>query len=216
MQNNTKTPFKIFVDLDGVLVSLFDAVSLKLFNKTHKQLTPEEKTEAKKIWYDRAHFNDNFGDVEKFFATLPPFGEHGELTKAIIDTVVEFAGSYTICSHPAGIDPEACKRGKIDWIKKHLNPQPAEMVFPQSKATYATSNGVPNILIDDFPPYIKAWEAAKGIPIQMRTDDFHSVEQVKSSLTKELEAAKKRIEDELTQKESFDSLYEKYLEVFRE
>jgi hypothetical protein len=202
------------VDMDGLVCDLFSAVSLKLFSKPYKELTPEEKAEAKKIWYDKQHFVDNFGEVEEFFATLPPFGSNGELTKAIIDTVVEFAGSYTICSHPAGIDKEACKRGKIDWIKKHLNPQPAEMLFPQSKATYATSNGVPNILIDDFPPYVESWRNAGGIAIQLRTDEFQSVEELKNFLTKELHAAKEQIEKKLTQKESFDSVYKKLLEEF--
>lgn len=202
------------VDMDGLVCDLFSAVSLKLFNKTYKELTPEEKAEAKKIWYDKQHFIDNFGEVEEFFATLPPFGPNGELTKAIIDTVVEFAGSYTICSHPAGIDKEACKRGKIDWIKKHLNPQPTEMLFPQSKATYATSNGVPNILIDDFPPYVESWRNAGGIAIQLRTDDFYSVEELKTFLTKELNAAKEQIEKKLTHKESFDFVYKKLLEEF--
>ena len=209
------TGSKIFLDMDGLLADLFSAISQKLFSKQYKQLTPEEKTEAKKIWYDKQHFNDNFGDVEEFFATLPPFGSNGELTKAIIDTVVEFAGSYTICSHPAGIDKEACKRGKIDWIEKHLNPQPAEMLFPQSKATYATSNGVPNIIVDDFPPYVEAWDNAGGIAIQLRTDDFHSVNELKSFLTKKLHDAKEEIWKKSIQKESFDSLYKKFLEVFK-
>ncbi len=209
------TGSRVFLDMDGLLVNLFDSVAKAAFNKPYKQITPEEKAEAKKIWYDREHFVDNFGDVEDFFENLPPFGEHGELTKAIIDVVIDFAGSYTICSHPAGIDPQACKKGKISWIKNHLNPQPVEMIFPQSKAAYAVTNGVPNILIDDFPPYVDAWRNAGGIAIQMRTDDFGSAEQVKSFLTKELQAASQQIASKITQKESFDSLYEKYLDKFR-
>ena len=207
--------FKVFLDQDGLLADLFFAVSFKLFGKPYKEITPEEKAIAKKNWYDKEHFVENFGGVEKFFENLPPFGTNGELTNAIIDTVVNFAGEYRICSHPAGIDAEACKKGKITWIKKHLKPQPVEMIFPQSKATYATSNGVPNILIDDFPPYIQAWRNAGGVAIQMRTDEFDSVEKVKSFLTKELNAAKEQIESKTIQKESFDSLYEKFLDAFR-
>jgi len=192
----------VFLDMDGLLANLFDKIAYTRFNKPYATksdgtpgLTDEEKEEAKRVWYDRAHFIDNFGDVKEFFATLPPFGEHGELTKAIIDTVIKIAGHYNICSHPAGIDSNASEAGKRIWIKKHLLPPPKEMYFPQSKAEYATTDGKPNILIDDFPPYIKAWKAAGGIPIQMRTDEFHSVDQVKRFLTKRLQAAKEQIDD---------------------
>ena len=185
--------------MDGLICDLFSAVSLKLFNKPYNQITPEEKAEAKKIWYDREHFVDNFGDVEEFFTSLPPFGKNGELTNAIINTVVKVAGGYSICSHPAGIDAEACRRGKIAWIKNNLNPQPIEMLFPQNKAVYAMTNGIPNVLIDDFPPYVKAWRDAGGIAIEMRTDSFHSPGEVKAFLTKELNKAKKS-----TVKESFN------------
>lgn len=213
--SNTQQNLRIFCDLDGLLASLFDAVSHKLFNKTYKQITPDEKQEAKKIWYDRSHFVNNFGDVEEFFATLPPYGRNGELTNAIVDTVVGFAGSYKICSHPAGIDSKASEAGKRIWIHKHLNPLPDEMYFPQNKAEYALGeDGTPNVLIDDFPPYIKAWRDAGGIAIEMRTDSFHSPEQVKSFLTKKLLAAKKKIDGEDVRVESFDSTVSRLLQSF--
>ena len=196
--------------MDGLLADLFSAVSFKLFNKPYNQLTPEEKTEAKKIWYDKEHFVDNFEEVEEFFAGLQPFGEHGELTKAIVDTVVNTAGGYNICSHPAGIDSKASEAGKRIWIHKHLNPLPDEMIFPQSKALYAINKetGKPNVLVDDFPPYINAWRNAGGIAIEMRTDNFRSVKEVVDFLTKELEAAKEQIQNKIIKKESFDSIYE--------
>jgi hypothetical protein len=199
------------VDMDGTVADLFGAISFRFFNKPYKQLTVEEKTEAKKIWYDREHFLDNFGDVEQFFANLPPFGKNGEVTNAIIQAVVKFAGAYSICSHPASIDPEACKRGKITWIKKHLSPQPSESYFPKNKAIYAIdSNGNPNILIDDFPPYLAAWRNAGGIAVEMRTDGFSSAGEVESYLTAKLNEAKNQIEQNNV-KESFDHCVQKYL-----
>lgn len=201
---------RIFLDMDGLLADLFSAVSFKLFNKQYNQLTPEEKTEAKKIWYDKEHFVENFGEVETFFANLPPYGPNGDYTNAIVSTVIEHFGEYRICSHPAGIDKEGCKKGKFHWIQTHLNPQPVEILFPQSKAIYATTNGEPNILVDDFPPYIDAWRKAGGIAIEMRTDTFNSAEEVKSFLNKELEAAKTQTET----KESFDKIYENFLLKF--
>jgi hypothetical protein len=200
-----------FVDMDGTIADLFGAISFRFFNKPYKQLTVEEKTKAKKIWYDREHFLDNFGDVEKFFANLPPFGKNGEITNAIIQTVVKFAGEYSICSHPASIDPEACKRGKITWIKNHLSPQPSESYFPKNKAIYAVNkDGRPNVLIDDFPPYLAAWKNAGGIAIEMRADSYNSVVEVERYLTGKLNEAQKQIEQNSV-KESFDFYVKSYL-----
>jgi len=204
---------RIFLDMDGLLADLFGAISTRFFNKPYNELTVEEKNQAKKIWYDREHFVDNFGNVEEFFANLKPFGRDGELTKAIIDTVVEEAGGYSICSHPASIDSKASEAGKRIWIHKTLNPLPDEMYFPQNKAEYALSeDGTPNILIDDFPPYIAAWRNKGGIAIEMRTDSFNSVEQVKSYITKELDKARKQLDVQV--KESFDSIVGRLLSEF--
>ena len=200
-----------FVDMDGTIADLFGAISFRFFNKPYKQLTVEEKTKAKKIWYDREHFLDNFGDVEKFFSNLPPFGKNGEITNAIIQTVVKFAGEYSICSHPASIDPEACKRGKITCIKNHLSPQPTESYFPKNKAIYAVNkDGRPNVLIDDFPPYLAAWKNAGGIAIEMRADSYNSVVEVERYLTGKLNEAQKQIEQNSV-KESFDFYVKSYL-----
>jgi hypothetical protein len=203
----------VYVDLDGLLADLFGAISTRFFNKPYNELTVEEKNQAKKIWYDREHFVDNFGNVEEFFANLKPFGKNGELTKAIIDTVVKEAGGYSICSHPASIDSKASEAGKRIWIHKHLNPLPDEMYFPQNKAEYALSeDGSPNVLIDDFPPYVAAWRNKGGIAIEMRTDSFNSVEQVKSYITKELDKARKQLDGQV--KESFDSIVGRLLSEF--
>jgi hypothetical protein len=202
------------LDLDGLLADLFGAISTRFFNKPYNELTVEEKNQAKKIWYDREHFVDNFGNVEEFFANLEPFGKNGELTNAIINTVVEIAGGYNICSHPASMDSKASEAGKRIWIHKHLNPLPDEMYFPQSKAIYAMNKetGKPNVLIDDFPPYINAWRSAGGVAIEMRTDNFQTVDQIKEFLTKELNAAKDQIEGQV--KESFNIQVENILKTY--
>ena len=205
---------KVFLDMDGLLADLFTTISNRFFNKPYNEITQEEKALAKKIWYDREHFVENFGDVEEFFANLKPFGKNGELTKAIIDTVVKEAGGYNICSHPAGIDSKASEAGKRIWIHKYLNPLPDEMFFPQSKAQYALSDdSTPNVLVDDFPPYIQAWRNAGGIAIEMRTDSFSSPNEVKNYLTTELAKAKNETTKQTT-KESFNTVVDRLLTEF--
>lgn len=193
---------KLFLDMDGVLANLFDRVAQEIHNKPYKNITDEEKAKAKKIWSNKkqaAKFFDQLGGVEHFFATLPTFGDK---TQAVVNTAIKIAGEYRICSHPASIDKEASKKGKIMWINEHLSPQPVEMFFPQNKADYATDeDGTPNILVDDFPPYINAWRNAGGIAIEMRTDNFDSAQEVKLFLEKQLTSAIKR-----PVIESFDSI----------
>lgn len=198
--------------MDGLLANLFDTISHKLYNKQYSTITPEEKTEARSIWVDKELFNEHFGDVETFFADLEPFGKNGELTNAIVSTVIDVVGEYRICSHPASLDTTGSKNGKITWIKTHLKTQPIEMFFPQNKAIYAKTDGVSNILIDDFPPYIAAWRNKGGIAIEMRTDSFQTVDQIKEFLTKELSAARDQIQGQV--KESFNSIVSKLLSEF--
>ena len=206
---------KVFLDMDGLLVNLFDKVAQGMIGKPYKDLTEQEKLKTKQIWVDRKgkakEFFDKQGGVEKFFANLPSFGL---LTKAIIDTVVKEVGGYSICSCPAGIDMKASEAGKRIWIHKHLNPLPDDMSFVRDKTVNVINKetGKPNVLIDDFPPYIKAWRDAGGIAIEMRTDSFNSPEQVKSFLTKELNAAKEQIDGPV--RESYNNYVERILSEF--
>lgn len=192
--------------MDGLLVNLFDTVAMGMVGKHYKSLTAEEKAKTKQIWRDREGEAKDFfakhGGVEQFFANLPSFGS---LTDAIIDTVVKEAGGYSICSSPASIDKKASESGKRIWIHKHLDPLPDEMSFVRNKAINAINDetGKPNVLIDDFPPYIQAWRNSGGIAIEMRTDTFRTPKQVTQFLTQKLNEAKKQIDGNPV-KESFD------------
>ena len=87
------------------------------------------------------------------------------------------------------------------------------MHFPHNKAEYALGeDGTPNILIDDFPPYIAAWRNKGGVAIEMRTDSFNNAEQIKSYITKELDKARKQIDGSI--KESFNTLVENILRSY--
>jgi len=194
--------------MDGLLVNLFDTVAMGMVGKHYKNLTEQEKEKTRQIWRDREgaakEFFNKLGGVERFFADLPSFGS---LTNAIIDTVVKEAGGYSICSCPAGIDRKGSEAGKRIWIHKHLNPLPDEMSFVTNKAVNAINKetGKPNVLIDDFPPYVQSWRNAGGVAIEMRTDSFNSPEQVREFLTKELNAAREQINDPIKES-AFDSL----------
>jgi len=203
--------------MDGLLADLFNTISHKLYNKEYKVLTAEEKREAKIIWVDVNEFKKRFGEVKEFFANLEPFSKTNDIVKLVVDFTKNnndvFEEGFYICSHPASIDWRASEAGKIIWLKKHLNIQPNEMFFPKKKSIYAVGdNSTPNILIDDFPPYIQAWRDAGGISIEMRTD---SVKDIYTYLTPKLEQAKIQLNEFINkhsiQAESFDSLVSKLL-----
>lgn len=185
---------EIYLDMDGLLVNLFDTLGHKFFNKPYKQLTLKQKKQIKKVWLDKERFVSHFGPIESFFESLEPFGENGDLTKTIVATVIEQFESYNILTHPTALDPLGCKKGKQKWIKTHLPYPPTKVCFAQNKSDYATTNNIPNILIDDYLPYIEVWKAKGGYAIQMRTDSFASTEDLKEFLYKELSAAKKTIQ----------------------
>ena len=56
--------------------------------------------------------------------------------------------------------------GKKAWLSKNAKPTgKIHLVQRADKKKYATSNGKPNILIDDYIKNIKEWESAGGIGI---------------------------------------------------
>lgn len=187
---------KVYLDMDGLLANLFDTVGHKFYNKDYKLLTQAEKLNIKKIWTNKEEFAKHFSSVRELFANLEPFGANGEITKAIVQSVVDVFGEYNILSYPAPVDREGCIQGKKEWIRKHLSPLPKEMFFPQHKADYALEDDVANILVDDFSPYIQAWRNKGGYPIQIRSDIFKSGQEASKVLTRELEKAKKELVNE--------------------
>jgi uncharacterized protein YbaR (Trm112 family) len=61
-----------------------------------------------------------------------------------------------------------CKPEKLEWIRKHLgNVEHVYLVPREEKQKFAvTSDGTPNLLIDDYEKNIKEWVAKGGIGIR--------------------------------------------------
>lgn len=177
---------KLFLDMDGVLANLFDALGYKFHKKTYKELSFKEKKTIKKIWVDKKEFHKHFDSVESLFADIKPFGFNGQLTNVITETAVRYFGEYFILTHPTSIDRQGCMEGKKKWITNYLYPQPKQIYFPEEKSAFAEQT---NILVDDFLPYIQAWKNKGGYAIQMRTDSFSSSKELETFLSQEFEKA---------------------------
>ena len=68
-----------------------------------------------------------------------------------------------ILSAYTGRDPTS-KIGKMKWVKKNTKVKRGNihLVLRSQKKDYATTDGKPNVLIDDYIKNIKEWEAAGG------------------------------------------------------
>lgn len=156
---NLPEGMEVYVDMDGVVADFFTEYA-KLAGVTHgnyRDIPPAkvDPTLDKMVGTD-------------FFARLPKFPTADRLLQIVVDA----AGSYNICSSPLRGDHEGSAKYKNIWIKKHLNPQPKQIHIVANKAKYAkSSNGMPNVLIDDRGSNISAWEAAGGIGIKYQADE---------------------------------------------
>ena len=141
---------KIYIDLDGVLADFFHNWNV---------LTGES-------WQDMKDINSNLNKIrnsENFWINLP-FLQNG---KNLIYFLKLRKLSYSILSAPLLGDPR-CINQKKQWVKKHLFfYPPKEIIISSQKQSYAkNSNGLSNILIDDFGENIRKWNTAGGIGIK--------------------------------------------------
>ena len=80
----------------------------------------------------------------------------------------QFIAKYDpyVLSAASGRDPNA-RNGKMKWLSKNTNFKRGRihLVKRAQKQSYATTDGKPNILIDDYIKNINEWEAKGGIGI---------------------------------------------------
>ena len=84
-----------------------------------------------------------------------------------------------VLSAYTGRDPTS-KVGKMKWLKKNANFKRGNihLVLRSQKKDYATTDGKPNILIDDYDKNIREWEAKGGIGIH-HTDVGKTISELK-------------------------------------
>ena len=146
----------VYVDMDGVLADLFNHVGGLHDVEHYNKMTPDQ-------W--ETFFKDS--NAYELFKSLPVFPTANKL----LDIVKNFAGGYKILSSPLNFDKEGSIKGKKEWLAKHINVPADAWVFEHEKQIYANTNGVPNILIDDYGVNIRKWQAAGGIAIKYQADE---------------------------------------------
>ena len=137
--------------MDQVLVNLMGGANRVLAAAGLKPF-PQEEKDAK--W-------EALSKVPKFWANLEPMSDAMMLWRYIKPHQTH------ILSTPSK-RMATCKPEKLEWIRKHLgNVEQIYLVPRENKQKFAvTSDGTPNLLIDDYEKNIKEWVAKGGIGIR--------------------------------------------------
>jgi hypothetical protein len=147
---NNELP-QIYCDMDQVLVNFIGGANKVL---TAKGLQPFQQGEKDVKW-------EALRSVPKFWANLEPMSDAMMLWRYIKPH------QPYILSTPSK-RMATCKPEKLEWIRKHLgNVEHVYLVPREEKQKFAvTSDGTPNLLIDDYEKNIKEWVAKGGIGIR--------------------------------------------------
>lgn len=142
--------------MDGVQADFFGAWAEK-HNVSHWKAINDKEKEIEEL----AHSSPD--EVYKFFLNLKPLPGG----KKIVNWLKQHQIPFTILSAPLrGPYAEASKKAKKDWLDIHVPGTSNNAIFTSRKFNYAITDNKPNVLVDDFGPYIQKWTDAGGIPVK--------------------------------------------------
>jgi hypothetical protein len=138
----------LYLDMDGVLADFFTAFA-EYFGQSHWKEIPDKEKSILEL------------QKTNFFYRLDEF----DSAKELID-FAKSTGDWGICSSPLRGDRDNSAYWKRRWLEdRGWVPEIEKLIFTGQKENYAVDDldGTPNILVDDKPSNIKAWEAKGGI-----------------------------------------------------
>lgn len=146
----------LYLDLDGVCADFFGAWA-KRHNVNHWKAINDREKEIEQL------ANSSDKEVYDFFKNLEPLPGGMKVVSWLRKNKIPF----TVLSAPLrGPYYEASIRAKKDWLDKYNPGTSKNAIFTSSKYNYATTNGNPNVLVDDFGKYLNAWHDAGGIAVK--------------------------------------------------
>lgn len=146
----------LYLDMDGVQADFFGAWAERLGVDHWKAIDDKEK-EINML------ANSSAEEVYDFFRNLKPLRTGLEVIAWLKENKIPF----TVLSAPLrGPFADASKQAKRDWLDQYNPGTSGSAVFTSQKQKYAVTNGVQNVLVDDFGPYIDKWTNAGGIPVK--------------------------------------------------
>lgn len=169
MKNKEVEPpqdYKIFVDLDGVLVDFERGVEELLggYSEHQYETDPNYRT---KMWNAVRHYQKHFG---RFWLDLEPMADAAILWKYVLPYSPEILTATGTTETDAGVQ-------KKMWVEQQLGHNVTVNVVQHAKekAKYAAPN---HILIDDKEKAIGPWKTAGGIGI-LHTSAANTIAQLK-------------------------------------
>lgn len=145
----------LYLDMDGVQADLFHRVA-ELEEVPHWDDIKDQNEAITRLSLKGPE------SVYKLFRDLKPLPGGQVIIKWLHDNKIPF----TVLSAPLRNEQEASKQGKRDWLDQYNPGTSKDAIFTKSKFKYATINGRPNVLVDDFNYYLRSWADAGGIAVK--------------------------------------------------
>lgn len=146
----------VFLDMDGVQADFFGAWSERS-GVDHWKAISDKESEINEL------ANSNAKAVYDFFYNLKPLSGGMQVISWLRQNNIP----YTVLSAPLrGPFKDASVEAKKDWLDKYHSGSSANAIFTDKKYQYAMDGGRPNVLIDDFGKYLRAWSDAGGIAVK--------------------------------------------------
>jgi hypothetical protein len=152
-----KTIPHLYLDMDGVQADFFGHWAKMHGVKHYKQIANSEVAIN-----ELAHSSSE--SVYNFFRDLEPLPGGQIIIKWLHANKVPF----TVLSAPLrGPYSKFSIQAKKDWLDQYNPGTSSNAIFTAAKYKYATtSDGKPNVLVDDFGKYLDAWSNAGGIAVK--------------------------------------------------
>lgn len=166
MKEDVIEPYKIFVDLDGVLVD-FDKRSAELFNIDPREVEGDKQLK-RQFWQN---VKQHLAAGKQFWGDMDPRPDAFDLWGYVKKH------NPTILTASGVTGKEQATREKHEWVRKHLGPNVPTIVVQdgKDKAQYAAPN---HILIDDRMKAIGPWIDKGGVGI-LFTSAVQAIQELK-------------------------------------
>jgi hypothetical protein len=146
----------LYLDMDGVQADFFGAWA-KRNNVDHWKSIQNKEDEINKL------ANSSDQEVYDFFNDLAPLKGGQKIIAWLHANKIPF----TVLSAPLrGPYADASKKAKRDWLDQFNPGTSGNAIFTSAKFKYALKDGIPQVLVDDFGPYLQKWSDAGGIAVK--------------------------------------------------
>lgn len=145
---------RIFCDMDGVLAD-FHAGALRLVGKD-PVTTPAHRKHPFQCSYAMEAITGCPDIWQRIKREGPAFWADLPLTTwahDLMDVLLE-RGRVTILTNPGGTCAEEACAGKLQWLRKHFNTSPRDVIFAAEKHL---SSGLDRFLVDDMQENCDDW-----------------------------------------------------------